>query len=138
MGSYRELISIPTIKDRLDYLRRCRVGMPDGWGNYRQFNQVFYHSAQWQSLRDKIIIRDDGCDLAMPGYPVGFRAIIHHINPVTLDQLEREDPALLDPDNLILCGFATHNIIHMGRARETPYSWMANTRSPNDTCPWKG
>lgn len=137
MGSYHELITIPTIEERLNYLRNSRRVGESIWGHGRYFNQAFYRSQQWQHLRHKIIIRDNGNDLAMEGYPAGYRAIVHHINPITLEQLEREDPAILDPDNLILCGFQTHNMIHSGLDGQTPFGWTMPVRTANDTCPWR-
>ena len=114
MGNYRELLLLPTIDERIRYLqRRQRVGDTTFGGN-RYFNQRFYHSREWQLIRHKIIVRDGGWDLGVEGYPVGDRGYIHHIEPITMDQLQHGDDALFNPDNLILCSHATHNAIHYG------------------------
>lgn len=137
MGSYHELISIPTIGDRLEYLRRCQKVGQSIWEEQRALNQTFYHSREWKRVRDAVIVRDDGFDLAMPGYPVVDRPIIHHIEPITLEQLTGGDPAIFDLENLILCSHNTHNCIHYGRRGNLPWGWDVPERTPNDTCPWK-
>lgn len=137
MGSYHELISIPTIGDRLEYLRRCQKVGQSIWEEQRVLNQAFYHSREWKRVRDAVIVRDDGCDLAMPDYPIHDRPIIHHIEPITLEQLTSGDPAIFDLENLILCSHNTHNYIHYGRRGNLPWGWDVPERTPNDTCPWK-
>lgn len=114
MGNYRELLLLPTIEERIAYLqRRQRVG-DRTFGGDRYFNQAFYKSREWKLIRNKIIIRDGGWDLAVEGYPVGDRGCIHHIEPITIDQLRHGDSTLFDSDNLILCSHDTHNAIHYG------------------------
>lgn len=137
MGSYHELTSIPTIGERLEYLRRCQTVGQSIWEADRVFNQTFYHSKEWRSLRHDIIVRDNGWDLAVPDYPISDRPIVHHIDPITMDQLSNGDPSIFDPENLILCSHLTHNYIHYGRRGDLPWGWSVPERSPNDTCPWK-
>lgn len=132
MGTYSELITIPTMKERYEYLKRLQG--QHSWGGNRIFNQQLYHSTEWRQLRHRVIIRDNGNDLAMNGYPAGHRAIIHHINPITLEMLRNGDPLVFDLENLILCGYDTHNAIHHG---DIPSTFTFVERRPNDTCPWR-
>lgn len=132
MGTYSELIRLPTMKERFDYLKRQQSS--SSWGGNRIHNQMLYHSHEWHLIRDKVIVRDGGNDLAMDGYPAGFRAIVHHIVPITMEMLLNNDPLITDLDNLILCGYDTHNAIHNG---DMPSHFQIVERRPNDMCPWK-
>lgn len=135
MACYSELILLPTIEERLEYLQRKQKIGDRTFGGDRYLNQAFYLSNEWRSIRHSIVVRDGGCDLAMEGHPVLDRGYIHHINPVTMDQLTHGDDCLFDPENLILCSFRTHNAIHYGSSLNI-YSKIVE-RHPNDTCPWK-
>lgn len=135
MGSYSELIRIPTYEERYNYLASLQRQLNIGdtvWGGDRYQNQRFYHSPQWKRMRHKIVVRDE-YDMAMEGYPAGWSPIVHHINPITLEMLERGDEALFDPENLILCSRSTHNAIHM-----TGGLWTQGfqERSPGDMKLW--
>ena len=133
MGSYHELLLLPTIEERLRYLQRHQRPGDRTFGGDRYFNQAFYKSREWKLIRHSIIVRDGGWDLAVEGYPVGDHGYIHHIEQITIDQLKHVDDALFDPDNLILCSFDTHNAIHYGtgvRKRDLV------ERRPNDTKLW--
>lgn len=133
MGNYRELLLLPTIEERISYLqRRQKVGNRT-FGGDRYFNQAFYKSREWKLIRNQIIIRDGGWDLAVKGYPVGDRGYIHHIEPITIDQLRHGDPALFNPDNLVLCSHETHNAIHYGTSVS---SKTFVERRPGDTKLW--
>lgn len=134
MKSYHELITIPTFQDRYEYLRLDGSVGEDTFGFDRYINQHLYRSPEWKSIRQKVIIRDSGCDLAMRGYELYGRLIVHHINPLTLDQIENRSPAVFDLDNLVLTCIDTHNAIHYGGNRD--FSGPIE-RMPNDTCPWK-
>lgn len=134
MKSYRELMTIHSFQDRLRYLQQAQLVGDRTFGGDRYLNQAFYKSREWRHFRHSIVVRDDGCDLAVPGYPVGDRGYIHHINPITQDQLIHGDDALFDPDNVILCSFKTHNAIHYGSELSIPQPLVE--RRPNDTCPW--
>lgn len=133
--SYRELIMLPTYKERFDYLRiGGRVGL-ETFGSDRCLNQALYQSQQWRSFRDQIIIRDNGCDMAMPGYELHERIYIHHINPLTVDEVLTGADSIFDPDNAVAVCFNTHNAIHYGDGsllKQSPIN-----RMPNDTCPWR-
>jgi len=134
--TYSELISYQGYDERLAYLKIFgRVG-EDTFGFDRYLNQRFYRSNEWKHLRKQIIMRDGGCDLALEGYDLidPSSVIIHHINPLTIDDLTSNSDSLLDPENLITVSKWTHNLIHYGDVERIP---TAFSRSPNDTCPWK-
>lgn len=133
--SYQELLSIPTFEERYNYLRlQGEVGIAT-FGFDRYLNQNFYRSREWKLLRNKIIVRDEGCDLAFTGYPCFGRAIIHHINPITEEMLVNADDSIFDPENLVLCSLQTHNAIHYGDPTKLRQDHVE--RRPNDTCPWR-
>ena len=134
--TYSELITLPTFHDRFQYLRiGGRVGEETfGWD--RKINQIFYQrSDEWKSIRDYVIIRDNGCDLGVEGYDVYDRIIVHHINPLMMEDFETNSKYLLDPEFLISTSHATHNAIHYGDDSLLYRSLVE--RSKNDTCPWK-
>jgi hypothetical protein len=133
--SYSELIDLPTFRERYLYLQlRGHIG-DSTFGFNRYVNQGLYTSKEWKSLRNKIIIRDNGCDLAHPDYKIVSRPTIHHINPISLEMLEDLDPSIFDPENLISVSLNTHNAIHYGD--ETLLPSLPVERMPYDTCPWK-
>lgn len=135
MKCYSELILLPTLQERIHYLRRCQKLGDRTFGGDRYLNQAFYRSTEWKNIRHSIVIRDNGCDLGVDGYPVGDRGFIHHINPITLEHLIHGDDCLFDPENLILCSFKTHNLIHYGAEASIPQPIVE--RRPGDTCPWR-
>jgi hypothetical protein len=133
--TYSELITLPTFEERYQYLRlEGRVGA-DTFGFDRIFNQRFYTSSEWRSVRNHVILRDNGCDLGVEGYEIHGRIIIHHLNPVTLEDIERNVAKLLDPEYLISTTHDTHNAIHYGD--ESLIVKPPIERSRNDTCPWR-
>lgn len=133
--TYSELISLPTFEDRFRYLQlKGSVGR-DTFGFDRYLNQIFYRSQRWKSIRDHVILRDNGCDLAMPGHEIYGRVYIHHMNPITLDDIVNESDLLLDPEYLICTIHNTHNAIHYGD--ENLLITAPIERSKNDTCPWR-
>jgi hypothetical protein len=114
MRTYSELLQFRTFEDRFDYLSlRGQVGAST-FGFDRWLNQQFYTSRQWRDLRHHIIVRDDGCDLAVPGLEVWQRPIIHHMNPLTVEDIVHGSDEALDPEFLILTSHNTHNAIHYG------------------------
>lgn len=122
------------MEERFQYLKQAQnIGEPSFGGN-RYLNQAFYLSREWKLIRHNIIVRDNGCDLAMPGYPV-LKGYVHHINPITIDELTHGDDCLFDPENLILCSFKTHNAIHFGSGANPNKDLII--RRPGDTCPWR-
>lgn len=135
LKSYRNLILLPTILDRFEYLRiKANVGDPT-FGFDRFINQDFYQSREWRQVRMKVIARDEGCDLGMPDYPIGGKVIIHHINPITAEDIENASDLLFDLDNLICVSESTHNAIHFGDETLLPAEPII--RRPGDTCPWR-
>lgn len=132
--SYRELIKRKTFKARFDYLRLHGNVGESTFGRSRHLNQFLYHSAIWRSLRDEIIIRDEGCDLGMPGYEIYEKLVVHHINPVTLTMIHDGDDRLYDPDNLITVSHNTHMAIHYGDESLLPKPLVV--RRPGDTKLW--
>lgn len=135
LKSYRNLILLPTILDRFEYLRiKANVGDPT-FGFDRFINQDFYQSREWRQVRMKVIARDEGCDLGVPEYPIGGKVIIHHINPITAEDIENASDLLFDMDNLICVSESTHNAIHFGDETLLPAEPII--RIPGDTCPWR-
>jgi len=132
---YSELMRIPTFEERFEYLRLDGQVGADTFGSDRYLNQIFYKSPEWKKIRDEIIIRDQCCDLAMPGYDIHGPVLIHHLNPITkADILSRTD-LLLNPEYLVCTIQSTHNAIHYGDVNLLITNPIE--RKPNDTCPWK-
>ena len=133
--TYSELIKIPTFEERYQYLRLAgRVG-EDTFGFDRYLNQVFYRSQRWKEVRDFVIIRDNGCDLAIEGREIYGKVLIHHMNPITLSDIEHESEFLLNPEYLITTVHNTHNAIHYGDRNQLILDPIERTK--NDTCPWR-
>lgn len=134
--TYSELIALPTFEERFRYLRLDGKVGADTFGFDRIINQLFYQrSREWKLVRDEVIVRDCGCDLGMEGYEIPGRIIVHHMNPLTLRDLELHTDYLLNPEYLISTTHATHNAIHYGDERLLVKAPVA--RRPNDTCPWR-
>lgn len=134
--TYSELIRISDFKGRFRYLQLYgKVGL-DTFGFDRVFNQKFYRSKEWRQIRDKIIVRDLGCDLGIEGYEIIHQPIvIHHMNPISLKDIEDSTDFLLNPEYLICTTDRTHKAIHYGD--ESLLMLPFTERSRNDTCPWK-
>lgn len=107
----------------------------DTFGYDRYLNQVLYNSQEWKRFRNEIIIRDNGCDLACEGYDIHGRILVHHINPITVDDVVNRNPSVFDPENVICVTHNTHNAIHYGDESLLITAPIERTR--NDTCPWK-
>ena len=133
--TYSELITIPTFEKRFEYLKLDgQVGV-ETFGFNRYLNQAFYKSDEWLSIRDYVITRDNGCDLGMEGYEIYGRILIHHINPITKDDIIQRSRILLDPENLITTVKRTHDAIHYGDSNLLMRAPIE--RRKNDTCPWR-
>lgn len=132
--SYNELIQLPTFKERFDYLRLYGKVGEDIFGFARYVNQSFYTSDKWRSVRNQVIIRDNGCDLGIQDRAILYRIQVHHINPVSLEQLENDDPSLFDLNNLICTDPMTHRAIHYGD--ESLLMEDYTPRRPGDTKLW--
>lgn len=134
--TYTELSKFRTFEERFNYLRLDGVVGKDTFGFDRIFNQLFYKWPEWKASRNKVIIRDNGCDLGIEGHEIyGQRIIVHHLNPVTLEDIERKSEFLLDPEYLITTIHSTHNAIHYGD--ESLLIRSPIERRQNDTCPWR-
>jgi hypothetical protein len=132
--SYSELRRLDTFEERFRYLAlRGNVGQST-FGFDRWVNQEFYTSKEWRQARTGIIVRDNGCDLGLDGYEIHSGLYIHHINPITLEQITSGDPCIFDPDNLITVTHRTHNAIHYGDERLLPKPLVE--RRPGDTKLW--
>ena len=133
--TYSELMQLPTFEERYRYLKLGgRVG-EETFGFDRYINQQFYKSDAWLALRDEIIIRDNGCDLGVEGHDIYGRIIIHHMNPITKEDILEQSEFLLNPEYLICTRKSTHDAIHYGD--EGLLLTAPMERRPNDTCPWK-
>lgn len=132
--SYSELRRLQTFEERYHYLAlRGSVGAST-FGFDRHVNQKFYTSRQWRDLRHEIIIRDDGCDLGVPGFDIHDRVIIHHMNPMQVEDIVHGDDNILDPEFLICVSHRTHNAIHYGDEKLLPRQFIE--RSRGDTKLW--
>lgn len=133
--TYTELIHIPTFKERFEYLKLDGSVGSETFGFDRYLNQIFYNSKEWRRLRNEIIVRDKGCDLACNGYEIQGNIIIHHMNPITIEDIIDRNEDILNPEYLISTVLSTHNAIHYGDK-----NLLINEpieRRKNDTCPWK-
>lgn len=133
--SYSELMRLPTFIERFEYLRLAVLIGDKTFGYERYLNQVFYNSPEWKRFRREVIIRDEGCDLGCDDRPIVNRIEIHHINPITPEDIENRTELLMDMDNVICTSPNTHKAIHYGDS-----SLLAKdpiVRRPNDTCPWR-
>lgn len=133
--TYSELITLPTFEERYEYLRiGGRVG-EETFGFDRYLNQIFYKSKEWLSIRDQVIARDNGCDLGIPGREIHRRILIHHMNPITVEDILNRSDFLLNPEYLICTVKNTHDAIHYGD--ENLLNKDPIERTKNDTCPWR-
>lgn len=132
--SYSELFRLKTYEERFRYLELNGKVSEETFGFDRYFNQIFYTSEEWRSARRSVIIRDRGCDLGCDGYDIFSYAIVHHMNPITLDQILRRDKSLFDPEYLITTSRRSHNAIHYGD--ETLLITKPTERNPGDTKLW--
>lgn len=133
--TYSELITFSTFEERFEYLRLKGIVGQETFGFDRYLNQILYSSKEWKSLRNKIIVRDNGCDLALEGFEIHGRILIHHINPITIDDVIKRREMVFDPENLICVTHNTHNAIHYGD--KSLLITGPIERRANDTCPWK-
>lgn len=134
--SYNELVQIDNYKKRLEYLLLFSQVAKETFGYERYLNQLLYRCPEWKATRRKIILRDQGCDLAFPGFEIQDKALVHHLNPITIDDVINRNPVVFDPDNLVTTRLVTHNIIHYGSLADVENLFYQD-RSPNDTCPWR-
>ena len=133
--TYSELCQLSTFEDRFDYLRLNGTVGKDTFGFDRYLNQQFYRSREWKRIRDLVILRDNGCDLGIDEYEIHGRILIHHMNPISIEDLQHMSDFLMNPEYLICVSHRTHNAIHYGD--ESLIVGAPIERSQNDTCPWR-
>lgn len=134
MRRYNELIQLESFDDRFEYLKLSGNVGRSTFGFDRYVNQQFYASREWQDVRQYILVRDNGCDLAVEGYDIRISPLIHHMNPMSVDDVIHGEEWILDPDFLITTTHDTHNAIHYGG--QVSYPKVVAERSPNDTKLW--
>lgn len=133
--TYSELILLPTFEERFEYLKLSGSVGRETFGYNRYLNQVFYRSSEWRRFRRDVIARDSGCDLACEGFELYDSIVIHHINPITVDDVMNRSRLLFDLDNVICTSDGTHKAIHYGDI--TLIATRPTVRTKYDTCPWK-
>lgn len=133
--TYSELISLPTFEERFDYLKLDGVIGEETFGFDRYLNQKFYHSPEWRRIRDEVILRDGGCDLACHDRSIIDRIYIHHLNPIMVKDILSFNEYLTNLNYLVCASFETHIAIHYGNTNNL--AKLPKERSANDMCPWK-
>lgn len=134
--TYSELIQMPTFIERYRYLKLGGKAGEITFGNERYLNQVLYRSPEWKRFRREMILRDGGYDLGVEGYSIAGVPILHHINPITVDDIVERSPSVFDPENVIAVSRRTHNAIHYGDEELLLIDEIIERR-PNDTIPWR-
>lgn len=134
--TYLDLIKIKSFEDRFKYLILDGMIGETTFGGHRYLNQVLYKSSKWKNTRHEVILRDNGCDLAHEDFVINGPVYIHHLNPITIDDILKERPCVFDLNNLVCASFQTHNGIHYGHTENILPRGPAN-RTKNDTCPWR-
>lgn len=135
MKTYNKCIKLLTFDERFEYLQLHGLVGEETFGYSRYLNQILYRSPEWKQLRQHVIMRDRGCDLAMNGYEICGKILIHHINPISLQDIEERNPKVFDMNNLITVSFMTHQAIHYGSKDLLLLDPVE--RKPNDQCPWR-
>lgn len=133
--TYSELIQLQTFEERYEYLRLKGAVGKETFGFDRYLNQALYNSGEWEDVREKIIIRDNGCDLGVEGFEIPKFIIVHHMNPITIEDIENRNPIIFDPEFLISTSPNTHRAIHYSDKNLLVTGPIE--RSRNDTCPWR-
>ena len=133
--TYSELITLPTFEERYEYLKIGGIVGEETFGFDRYLNQSFYKTKEWLRIRDYVIVRDQGCDLAMIDREIRGKILVHHMNPITKEDIVRRSKYLLDPEYLICTVKNTHDAIHYGD--ESLLIKAPIERQKNDTCPWR-
>jgi hypothetical protein len=132
--TYRELRRLHSFEDRYEYLRLGGSVGGSTFGFDRWINQRFYHSREWKNVRDYVIVRDDGCDLGIPGYEIHADLLVHHMNPISPDDIIHAEDSIFNPDYLITTSRQTHNAIHYGDRNQL--SRAPVERKAGDTTLW--
>ena len=132
--TYTNLVKLKTFEERFEYLKLSQKVGDDVFGADRYLNQTFYQSNRWRQIRDYVIVRDNGLDLGCPGYELGARVMIHHMNPITAEDIVHGNEQILDPEFLITTSTETHLAIHYGDPSKLPK--LSTIRKPGDTRLW--
>lgn len=135
--TYSELIKLPTFEERYNYLKIGNEIGFETFGSERYLNQMLYTSKEWRKVRDEVIVRDDGCDLGVAGEYIEGIIIVHHMNPITVDDIVNRSPLVFDPEYLISSRGTTHRGIHFDASTEIPKPYAFKERREYDTCPWR-
>lgn len=135
MRTYSELILLPTFNERYEYLKLNGAVAQETFGDRRWMNQIFYQTPEWREARRRAVVRDNGNDLGVEGWPIRGKIYVHHMEPITVEDILSRAPKLFDPENLICCSDMTHNAITYGDWNLLPKEFTE--RKPGDTCPWK-
>lgn len=133
--TYSELIKLPTFIERFNYLKIGGQVGEQTFGYDRYLNQILYRTPEWKRFRRDIIVRDMGCDLACDDREIVGKVIVHHLNPLLIDDVVNLSPKIFDPENVVCCSLDTHNAIHYGDTSLLMKEPVVRTK--NDTCPWK-
>lgn len=133
--TYSEMTKFRAFESRYNYLRLGGVVGRSTFGYDRYLNQLLYNSRRWKRVRDEVIIRDNGCDLGIEDFEIKDKIIVHHMNPITIEDIETERDVIFNPEFLICTSSNTHNAIHYSDSSLLPTMPIERTR--NDTCPWK-
>ena len=135
LRTYSELKQLKTFEERYEYLKLGGQVGADTFGFDRYLNQVFYKSPEWQSVRNEVIVRDHGCDLGIEGREIHTKILVHHMNPISKEDILQRSDILLNPEYLITTVKRTHDAIHYGDADTLIKDPIE--RTANDTCPWR-
>lgn len=133
--TYLELLTFPTFEERFQYLKLDGVVCHETFGRYRYLNQALYLSDRWRQFRRRILLRDYGHDLACEDHDIFSHPIIHHINPICVEDLLSDNPCVFDPNNVVTVSERTHQALHYGDRKILELA-MAE-RKENDMCPWR-
>lgn len=134
--TYSELIKYDSFEGRFRYLKLDGLVGEETFGYDRYINQIFYNSDEWKRTRRDVIIRDNGCDLGVDGFDIHSKILIHHMNPINVNDIIERSDYLMNPEYLICVSFKTHNAIHYGD-ESILMTQQIIERRPNDTCPWR-
>ena len=136
MRTYSELVTLLTFEERFEYLKLDGQVGEDTFGFDRYLNQRFYRSEEWKQVRREVIVRDNGCDLAIPDREIFGRIIVHHMNPISVSDIDGNEKYILDPEFLITTFKLTHDAIHFGD-ESLLIATEPVVRTRDDTCPWR-
>ena len=133
--TYTELLTLPTFEERLKYLKLHGEVGDETFGYDRYLNQLFYRSPEWRMLRNQVITRDYGCDMALPEFEILDEIVVHHMNPIQKEDVLEHSEILMNPEYLVCVSDSTHRAIHYGD--EAVLFYEPVERRPNDMIPWR-